>query len=308
VLLLINSALSIILDTPLGQIQGKATNGIFQFLGIPYAQPPINSLRWKPPQPVSSWKTVLDARSFGPICYQPFNAKIIRDYTFRPNTTLSEDCLNLNVYSPSVTGNLPVMVWIHGGGLTQGGNSEYRLAGEPMATDGVVVVTINYRLGLFGFLAQPDLFNENPDYPSTGNYGIEDQRMALKWVQANIKSFGGDPNQVTIMGESAVAYFIGQSCNQALVLPKPKHLHKATTIVKSHLVSLVVLKQTQPNFSNACDPFLLQTFFKLLPISPSKSLRLSMVIISMYILTYPSKQNKSQTLFFSLQDLLIMKV
>ena len=163
-----------------------------EFLGVPYAAPPVGALRWRAPQPAARWTGVRDATSFAPHCAQPPSP-------FGGNTG-SEDCLYLNVFSGAGThGRRPVMVWIHGGGLTTGESDDYDPS--PLVRDGVVVVTINYRLGLFGFLAHPALVSR-PGGPS-GDYGLMDQQAALRWVQHNIAGFGGDPRNVTIFGESA---------------------------------------------------------------------------------------------------------
>jgi len=191
-------------QTDKGSIVGFKDNNVNYFLGIPYAQPPIGSLRWAPPQPHQPWSGMLRTTEFSSACLQPI-PNPLSDYTFPDNVTFSEDCLYLNVYAPNTPDpNKAVMVWIHGGGLLNGGNSEYRLRGEYMAQTGdVVVVVINYRLGVFGWLAHPAFINDNPNFPSSGNYGFLDQRLSLQRVQNNIALFGGDPKKVTIMGESA---------------------------------------------------------------------------------------------------------
>ncbi len=169
------------------------------FKGIPYAAPPVGNLRWREPQPVKPWIGIRKADSFGPRSIQ---ARVFDDMIFRD--TMSEDCLYLNVWTPakSDTEKLPVMVWIHGGGYIAGSSSEPRQDGENLAKKGVVVVSMNYRLGIFGFFAHPELSKESGHH-SSGNYGLLDQIAALKWVQKNISVFGGDPKKVTIFGESA---------------------------------------------------------------------------------------------------------
>lgn len=175
-------------------------SGALAFLGIPYAAPPVGPLRWKPPQPVAPWSGVRPATAFGPRAMQ---GRIFDDMVFR-DPGPSEDCLTLNVWTPATgqTGKLPVMVWIHGGGFVAGGSSEPRQDGARLAQRGVVVVSMNYRLGVFGFLAHPELTAESPDRAS-GNYGLMDMIAALQWVKRNIAVFGGDPETVTIFGESA---------------------------------------------------------------------------------------------------------
>lgn len=195
-----DDALTVKTDT--GKVHGRMSEDgqIRTFLGIPYAAPPVGPLRWKPPQPAAKWKGVRDATAFGSHCMQP---NIYQDMIFR-DPGPSEDCLTLNIWTPAKgkKANLPVMVWIFGGGFTAGGTSEARQDGAHLATKGVVVVSMNYRLGIFGFLALPGLAQESPQH-AAGNYGLMDQTAALKWVQKNIKSFGGDPKNVTIFGESA---------------------------------------------------------------------------------------------------------
>jgi para-nitrobenzyl esterase len=178
-----------------GPVSGKAEDGIRVFLGIPYAAPPVGKLRWKPPAEVASWTEVRKTVEFGPSCPQP-NEKA--------GSVYSEDCLYLNVWSPaSKPGEkLPVMVWIHGGAFNFGSTSLAEYNGKNLAEKGVVVVTLNYRLGPLGFLAHPLLSGESPNGVS-GNYGLLDQIAALKWVQKNIAAFGGDPGRVTIFGQSA---------------------------------------------------------------------------------------------------------
>jgi para-nitrobenzyl esterase len=178
-----------------GAVRGAAVSGVDEFLGLPYAAPPTGALRWRPPQPAAAWDGVRDATQFGPSCPQPASP-------FAPPAPFSEDCLYLNVYAPTTLRrdrDRPVLVWIHGGGFTEDGARNYD--GAKLAADGVVVVTINYRLGALGFLAHPALASR-PGGP-TGNYGLMDQIAALRWVTRNIARFGGDPHNVTIAGQSA---------------------------------------------------------------------------------------------------------
>lgn len=184
-----------------GVVEGNILpGGIHSFKGIPYAQPPVGQLRWKAPQPVKGWKGVLQAKQFSP---RPMQNRIYSDMVFR-SKTISEDCLYLNVWTPAKTGkeHLPVLVYFYGGGFMAGDGSEPRYDGESMARQGIVTLTVNYRLGVFGFLALPELTGESP-YHSSGNYGLLDQREALRWVKKNIAAFGGDPAKVTIAGQSA---------------------------------------------------------------------------------------------------------
>ncbi|GGA29831.1 carboxylesterase/lipase family protein [Dyella nitratireducens] len=188
--------------TAAGKLSGihDSKTGLNEFMGIPYAAPPIGPLRWKPPQPVAAWTGVRQADHFGPRCMQ---RPIYSDMMFRSNG-VSEDCLYLNVWTPAHGSNekLPVLVYFYGGGFQAGDGSEFRYDGASLAQRGIVTVTISYRLNVFGFLVLPELAAESPEH-ATGNYGLLDQHAALRWVQANIAAFGGDPNQVTIGGESA---------------------------------------------------------------------------------------------------------
>jgi len=193
--------------TDKGKIQGYVSSDgqIRIFKGIPYAAPPVGQLRWKPPQPVAKWHGTRQATSFGYHCMQP---KIYADMIFH-DPGQSEDCLTLNVWTPAKDkdAKLPVMVWIYGGGFTAGGTSEARQDGEILAHKGVIVVSMNYRLNIFGFFVHPELTAESPHHAS-GNYGLMDQTAAIEWVHNNIKEFGGDPNQVTIFGESAGSFSV----------------------------------------------------------------------------------------------------
>lgn len=195
-----NDGLMVVTDR--GSVQGilSSDGRVRAYLGIPYAAPPVGPLRWKPPQPVAKWSGLRSATSFGPRCMQ---THLFPDMVFR-DPGPSEDCLTLNVWTPAgkIAAPLPVMVWIHGGGFVTGGSSEPRQDGEHLARKGVIIVSMNYRLGIFGFFALPSLAAESRKH-SAGNYGLMDQVAALDWVQRNIAAFGGDPAKVTIFGESA---------------------------------------------------------------------------------------------------------
>ncbi|HUY81216.1 MAG TPA: carboxylesterase/lipase family protein [Acidobacteriaceae bacterium] len=197
----------LIIKTDKGKVRGAYTadHQVRQFKGIPFAAPPVGNLRWQPPQPAAKWKSVRDTTQFGPRCMQ---ANIFHDMRFRDSGP-SEDCLTLNVWTPAGTkkGSLPVMVWIFGGGYMAGGTSEPRQDGQYLAHRNVVVVSMNYRLGIFGFFALPSLTAESPHHAS-GNYGLEDQNAALQWVQKNIRNFGGNPHNITIFGESAGSFSV----------------------------------------------------------------------------------------------------
>jgi para-nitrobenzyl esterase len=186
------------IKTEYGLVEGTLENGVHIYKGIPYAAPPVGDLRWRPPQPAKKWDGVLKADTYAPACPQA-NMKVL-GYL---NYGMSEDCLYLNVWKPDTSvGKLPVMVWIHGGGFTLGSTSQSVTTGEQLAKKGVIVVSMAYRLGLLGFLAHPELSAESENHVS-GNYGLLDQIFALKWVQHNISAFGGDPDNVTLFGESA---------------------------------------------------------------------------------------------------------
>jgi len=197
-----NNAFAVQVVTENGILEGNydTKNGIQKYLGIPFAKPPVDELRWKAPQPLDNWEGVRPAKSFGPRAMQ---APVFGDMKFRSDG-ISEDCLYLNVWTPATrnTKNLPVLVYFYGGGFVAGDGSEPRYDGESMAEKGIVTVTVNYRLNIFGFFAHPELSAEAP-YKASGNYGLLDQAAALQWVQKNIAAFGGDPNKVTIVGESA---------------------------------------------------------------------------------------------------------
>jgi para-nitrobenzyl esterase len=209
-----------------GGLRGAVDQGVVSFKGIAYAAPPVGRLRWRPPQPARPWNGVRTADAFGPICPQNYNAS---DNGVGPPLA-SEDCLSLNVWAPDLQGPLkPVMVWIHGGGFVNGSASAPLYDGAALARQGVVVVTLNYRLGWLGFFAHPAISAEQPAGP-LANYGLMDQIAALQWVKRNIAAFGGDPGNVTLFGESAG----GMSVNKLMISPAARGLfHKA--IVQSGL-------------------------------------------------------------------------
>jgi para-nitrobenzyl esterase len=205
-----------------GQIAGTTENGVRVFKGIPFAAPPVGELRWKAPQPVPAWSGVKRADTFGPQCMQqPYPAG--SPYATEP-APMKEDCLYLNIWSAAASGDKrPVMVWIHGGAWTRGSGATPTYDGAALAKKGVVVVTTNYRLGPFGFLAHPELTAESTQR-SSGNYAILDHVAALQWVQRNIAAFGGNPANVTIFGESAGSW----SVNVVQATPLAKRLfHRA---------------------------------------------------------------------------------
>ena len=177
-----------------GSVRGAAVPGGYAFRGLPYAAPPVGNLRWRPPRPPADWKGIQDATQFAPSCPQPASP-------FAPPAPFSENCLYLNVSTPTLRRHArrPVLVWIHGGGFTEDASRNYD--GSKLAADGIVVVTINYRLGALGFLVHP-AFASRRGGPA-GNYGLMDQQAALRWVRDSIRRFGGDPHNVTIAGQSA---------------------------------------------------------------------------------------------------------
>lgn len=188
----------LVVQTDKGAVRGFFTAGAREFLGIPYAAPPVGALRWRPPRPAARWAGIRDARSFGKVCAQAGSVG-----TGVTSTSTAEDCLVLNVYTPKMLPRrpLPVMVWIHGGGFS-GGTANIYDSAVLAAKGNVIVVNINYRLNAFGFLALPSLDRESRDN-SSGDYGLQDQQAALRWVKRNSLAFGGNPFNVTIFGESA---------------------------------------------------------------------------------------------------------
>jgi para-nitrobenzyl esterase len=208
-----------LVKTSNGVIEGRGVqaSGVRIFRGIPFAQPPVGDLRWREPQPVNNWQGTRPALDFGPRCIQ---AVVFDDIRYRSNG-VSEDCLYLNVWTPAKSNRerLPVLVYFYGGGFVNGDTSEPRYDGESMAAKGIVVVSVNYRLGVFGFLAHPELTKESP-HKASGNYGLLDQNAGLRWVQQNIAAFGGDPKRVTIAGESAGSI----SVSAHMVSPLSKNL------------------------------------------------------------------------------------
>lgn len=190
-----------------GLVQGMLEDGLAVYKGIPFAAPPTGDLRWKAPQPAKNWEGVKQTTAFAPAPYQGGNTP----------SGKSEDCLYLNIWTPakSAKDKLPVLVWIYGGGFSFGSTSDPAYSGEKLAKKGVVLVSIAYRVGQLGFLAHPELSAENPNKVS-GNYGLLDMIAGLQWIQKNIAAFGGDPNKVTIFGESAGAIAISQLCASPL--------------------------------------------------------------------------------------------
>lgn len=233
-----SGAVAQIVTAPAGTVRGSTEGEIARFAGIPYAAPPLGERRWRPPAPAPVWDGVRDATGFGAACIQP-TSHIQTIYSADLGRT-GEDCLTLNVWTPSTTGKAPVMIWIHGGALVTGSSKESLYDGAPLAREGVVVVSINYRLGVLGWLAHPDLSAESPAGIS-GNYGLMDQVRALEWVKQNIASFGGDPDQVTIAGESAG----GLSVLNLMASPLARGLFDRAIAQSAYMISTPELKQAR---------------------------------------------------------------
>lgn len=219
-----------------GVLQGVSGDGVLSFKGIPYAEPPTGTQRWRPPVPARPWQGVRETKNFGPSCLQP--PPVPTSLYYGVMAPMAEDCLSLNVWAPAGAKGLPVMVWIHGGALVGGSSSEPLYDGTRIAQKGVIVVSINYRLGLLGFLAHPALSAEQPDQLS-GNYGLLDQIEALRWVRDNIASFGGDPARVTIAGESAG----GLSAIALMASPKANGLFRAAIVQSGYMPSYRALRE-----------------------------------------------------------------
>lgn len=236
--------------TPQATVAGGTVSGIEKadvdaFLGVPFAAPPVGQLRWQAPVPVAPWQGVHAATSYSSNCMQTVDPRESQPWTheYVISGKVSEDCLYLNVWAPknSAHKSLPVIVWIHGGAFLSGSGSVPIYDGSKLAAKGIVVVSINYRLGAFGFLAHPELTNESPQHVS-GNYGLLDQIAALQWVKVNIAAFGGDPGHVTIAGQSAGA----MSVSALMLSPLAKGLF-AAAIAQSG----VGIAQTYPSLSEA---------------------------------------------------------
>lgn len=198
-------AVTLQVKTQYGVLEGFEEDGVKKFLGVPFAQAPVGELRWKAPQPVQAWEGVREAKQFGD---DPMQLDVFGDMAFR-GSGRSEDCLYLNIWTTAATtaDALPVLIYFNGGGLMAGSGSEPRYDGSSIAKEGVIGVTANYREGVFGFFAHPDLTAAS-DYKGSGNYGFLDQVAAIKWVKENIAAFGGDPAKITIVGESAGSFSV----------------------------------------------------------------------------------------------------
>ena len=227
-----------VVDAPSGAVKGAAEGDIRVFKGIPYAVPPVGGMRWRPPALLPRWQGVRAATAFGPACVQPQSAKGQSVYSGDP-MPVSEDCLTLNIWAPANAQNAPVFFWIHGGALVGGSSREALYDGKRMAERGVIVVSINYRLGVLGWLAHPGLSAESPQHIS-GNYGLLDEIAALHWVRANIGAFGGNPGNVTLAGESAgglsVMYLLGS--------PLARGLYAKGIVESGYMISMPELKKS----------------------------------------------------------------
>lgn len=228
----------LVVSAPAGAVRGRAEGDIRAFKGIPYAAPPVGQGRWRPPSPAAPWTGVRNAAQYGPACIQP-TPGAPNIYSQDIGAT-SEDCLTLNIWAPAAADKAPVILWIHGGSLVAGSSKERLYDGVRLASEGVVVVSINYRLGVLGFLAHPDLSAESPAGIS-GNYGIMDQIQALQWVRQNIAAFGGDPANVTIAGESAG----GLSVLYLMASPYARGLFHKAIAQSAYMISTPELKQAR---------------------------------------------------------------
>jgi para-nitrobenzyl esterase len=240
----------VVVEGPAGSVRGSVEDGVRVFKGIPYALPPVGERRWRPPAALPRWQNVRDASAFGHACLQP-PPQPTGLYTSSASPTFSEDCLTLNIWAPAGArsarspasqraphAGMPVMVWIHGGALVGGTSAEPLYDGARLARQGIVVVSINYRLGLLGFLAHPALSAESPRRLS-GNYGLLDQVQALRWVRDNIAAFGGDPRRVTIAGESAG----GLSVIALLASPQARGLFSRAIVQSGYMPSYRALHE-----------------------------------------------------------------
>ena len=233
-------------DAPAGQVEGVAQGALRVFKGIPFALPPVGEARWKAPAPMPRWDGIRQATAFGPECIQP-ESKLSNIYAGNPQP-MSEDCLTLNIWAPADAHNAPVFFWIYGGALWGGASRDPIYDGARLAQRGIIVVTINYRLGVLGWLAHPELSAESPSGIS-GNYGLLDQIQALRWVKANIGAFGGDASNVTIAGESAG----GLSVMYLMASPEARGLFAKAVAESAYLISTQELKQQKYGTPSAED-------------------------------------------------------
>lgn len=233
-----------VVDAPAGPVEGTAQGDVAAFKGIPYAQPPVGPLRWKPPVALPRWTGLRPCHDFGPACPQPQPklSLIFADTSFPQ----SEDCLTLNIWAPKDVQNAPVLFWIYGGALSRGASCEGFYDGARLAARGVVVVSVNYRVGVFGFLAHPELSAENKAGLS-GNYGLLDVIAALRWVQDNIATFGGDAGNVTVAGESAGALI----AMYLMAAPEARGLFAKVIAQSAYMMSMPELKERRYGAASA---------------------------------------------------------
>lgn len=233
-----------VVSMPAGAVEGVREGGIRVFKAIPYAMAPVGQRRWRAPEPMPRWSGVRAARDYGPACVQP-NRQVQSIY-WQELGPLSEDCLSLNIWAPDGAERAPVFVWIHGGALAAGSSREALYDGTEFARRGVIAVSINYRLGVFGFLAHPELSAESGEHVS-GNYGLLDQIEALRWVQRNIAAFGGDPSNVTIAGESAGAL----SVMYLMAAPDARDLFHKAISQSGYMISQPTLREIRHGVPSA---------------------------------------------------------
>jgi para-nitrobenzyl esterase len=234
----------VMVDAPTGKVEGRAEGDLRVFKGIPFATPPVGPLRWKPPADMPRWNGIRNATDFGPACLQP-KPQLSNVYTRDP-MPMSEDCLTLNIWAPKNAHNAPVFLWIYGGALVGGASRDPFYDGSRLADQGIVVVTINYRLGVLGWLAHPELSKESP-LGISGNYGLLDQIAALKWTRRNIAAFGGDPSNVTIAGESAGAL----SVMYLMASPPARGLFAKAIAESAYMISTPELKESKHGMPSA---------------------------------------------------------
>lgn len=225
-----------VVNAPAGELQGRSKGKLNVFKGIPYALPPVGSRRWRPPAPMPRWRGIRQAAEFGPACPQP-RLPSSSVYAEKP-MPMSEDCLTLNIWAPHNAHDAPVFFWIHGGAFVVGSSREPVYNGARLAHRGIVVVTINYRLGVLGWLALPELSRESP-LGISGNYGLLDQIEALRWVRRNIRAFGGNPSNVTIAGESSGAL----SVMYLMVAPPARGLFSRAVAESAYMISTPDLRK-----------------------------------------------------------------
>ena len=226
-----------VVDAPAGELSGIAQGDLNVFKGIPYAVPPVGKLRWTAPRPLPRWQGVKQATAFGPGCIVPTPGPVKSVYSEAPQPT-SEDCLTLNIWAPRQAKNAPVFFWIYGGALWGGNSADPMYDGAKLAERGVIVVSVNYRLGVLGYFAHPALSAESP-LGISGNYGLLDQIRALQWVHQNVAAFGGDPGKVTIAGESAGAL----SVMYLMTSPLAKGLFARAISESGYMLSMPSLKR-----------------------------------------------------------------